>query len=130
MTETSTHRPRLLAGPLLALAVALTVTLAGATGGALAMAAPAAAQIEGYADYQPQTKCAPKPRPGTKVLARWLVKRGGGKGPMLRSCGSGGASEHKDGRAFDWILDAASKRDRQIATAFLDVAFAADGQGR
>ena len=126
MTETSTHRPRPLAGPLLALAVAA----AGATGGALAVAAPAAAQIEGYADYQPQTKCSPTPKPGTKVLARWLVKRGGAKGPMLRSCRSGGASEHKDGRAFDWILDAARQRDRQIAAAFLDVAFAADAQGR
>ena len=125
MIETSTSRLRPLAGPLLALAVAA----AGATGGALAMAAPAAAQIEGYADYEPQTKCSPTPKPGTKVLARWLVRRGGSKGPMSRSCKSGGASEHKDGRAFDWSLDAARPRDRQIATAFLDVAFATNGRG-
>jgi hypothetical protein len=95
----------------------------------LALAGPAAAQVEDYADYQPQRKCSPRAKPGTEALARWLVHRGGGYGPISRRCGVGGASEHKEGRAFDWMLDASRTRDQRIARAFLDVAFATDRRG-
>jgi hypothetical protein len=85
--------------------------------------------IEDYAGYEPQTKCHPKPRAGTKVLGRWLaVNLGGGGGASGRACG-GGASEHKDGRAIDWTLDATSKADRKVAKAFLALAFATDEDG-
>lgn len=83
-------------------------------------------QIEDYASYEPQTTCHPKPRAGTRVLAAWLVETlGGGGGATGRACG-GGASEHKDGRAIDWTLDATSKADRKIAKAFLESLFATD----
>ena len=89
----------------------------------------AASQIEDYSGYEPQTKCHPKPRAGTKVLGRWLVKKiGGGGGATGRACG-GGASEHKDGRAVDWTLDATSPADRKLARAFLAAAFATDAAG-
>lgn len=88
-----------------------------------------AAQIEDYASYEPQTTCHPKPRKGTRVLAEWLkAELGGGGGATGRSCG-GGASEHKDGRAIDWTLDATKKADRRIAKAFLKMIFATDEQG-
>ena len=108
---------RPLAGVLLALSVLL------------ALAAPAQARIEDYADYQGQTRCSPKAKPGTKALARWLVRRGGGKGPISRSCSVGGTSEHKEGRAFDWTLDATRAKDRRIAEGFLDDAFRTDRKG-
>ena len=100
-----------------------------ATALVLLVPGPASAQIEDYADYQPQTKCSPKAKPGTKVLGRWLVKRGGGSGPTSRPCQSGGTSEHKEGRAFDWVLDARRKKDRRIAADFLQYAFATDSLG-
>jgi hypothetical protein len=88
-----------------------------------------AAQIEDYASYEPQTRCHPKPRVGTKVLAAWLrTELGGGGGATGRACG-GGASEHKDGRAIDWTLDATKRADRRIAKAFLNAVFAADEDG-
>lgn len=88
-----------------------------------------AAQIEDYASYEPQTTCHPKPRAGTRVLAAWLKEKlGGGGGATGRSCG-GGASEHKDGRAIDWTLNASKKADRKIAKAFLKAVFATDDQG-
>ena len=91
--------------------------------------ADGAVQIEDYAGYEPQTTCHPKPRAGTKVLAAWLRSQfGGGGGATGRACG-GGASEHKDGRAIDWTLDATKKADRQIAKAFLKTVFATDDQG-
>lgn len=110
---------RILAALVLTLGLSLTL-----------VAAPAHAQIEDYADYQPQTRCAPAPKPGTEVLARWLVRNlGGSVGPLSRSCRSGGTSEHKEGRAVDWTLDATTKRGRAIAKAFLGIVFAADKRG-
>ncbi|WP_435747467.1 hypothetical protein [Nocardioides sp. SYSU DS0663] len=96
----------------------------------LVPAAPAAAQLEDYADYQPPTRCAPKPKPGTEALGRWIVKRyGGGFGGISRSCGSG-TSEHHEGRAFDWTLDATTRHGRRAARQFLRDVLAADGRGR
>jgi hypothetical protein len=90
---------------------------------------PAASRIEDYADYQPQRRCRPKPRVGTKRLAAHLLARyGGGGGASGRACGSG-TSEHYDGRAIDWTLNAARKADRKVARAFLKAAFATDKHG-
>jgi hypothetical protein len=95
----------------------------------LALAGPAAAQVEDYADYRAQQNCNPRAKLGTKALARWLVRRGGGFGPISRTCGGGGVSEHKEGRAFDWTLDASKARDRRVAQEFLEAAFATDPRG-
>ena len=86
--------------------------------------------LEDYAGYQPQTNCSPKAKPGTKMLARWIVNnRGGGYGPISRPCSSGGTSEHKEGRAFDWTLDATKYADRQRAAGFLERIFRARADG-
>ena len=50
-------------------------------------------------------------------------------GPIARPCRDGGTSEHKEGRAFDWTLDARRKQDRRLANEFLAYAFATDAQG-
>ena len=107
-----------------ALAVQLTAL-------ALLAGAPAYAQeIEGYADWQPQTRCAPKTKPGTEAFGRWVVNHhGGGFGGISRRCGSGGTSEHKEGRAFDWTLDATRRTDRQRAARFLALVRATDRAG-
>jgi len=107
------------------LAAALLVATPGVSPAATTQAAP----VEDYADYQPQTKCAKKAKPGTRLLGRWLVRRGGDGGPTTRPCRSGGTSEHKDGRAFDWMLDARRKQDRRVAREFLEYAFATDADG-
>ena len=90
-----------------------------------------AMELEDYATYQPQTGCSPSAKPGTKMLGRWIVNRfDGGFGPISRPCSAGGTSEHKEGRAFDWTLDAATSRDRQRAAALLERLFRvrADGE--
>jgi len=100
---------------------------------ALIVLAPAAAYaipVEDYASYAPQTRCAPAAKPGTIVLGHWLVDTyGGGFGPISRSCAGSSVSEHKEGRAFDWTLDAAREVDRERAQTFLTRAFATDGAG-
>jgi hypothetical protein len=75
--------------------------------------------IEGYASWEPQQRCRRTPLPGTVELSRWAFERGGRPGGLIRACGSGGTSEHKDGRAFDWMLDADRRRDAQAAKAFI-----------
>ncbi|GAA4683465.1 hypothetical protein GCM10023226_20780 [Nocardioides nanhaiensis] len=92
--------------------------------------AQSAQPIEDYAGYEPQTKCSPTAKPGTTYLATWIVKRHGGTaGGISRPCRSGGASEHKEGRAFDWMLDADDPADRERAERLLTRLFATDKQG-
>jgi hypothetical protein len=109
--------------------VGLVVALWLGFGAAVAPVGAATADIEGYASYQPQETCAQRVRPGTKVLARWTWARGGSPGGTLRACSAGGTSEHKDGRAFDWGLDATRKRHRAVARRYLRALFATDRAG-
>ncbi len=114
-------------GAVVALAASL---LLATTSTVSAQAQLVESEIEDYANYQPQTKCAPKAKPGTRTLGRWIVNhQGGGFGPISRACSSGGTSEHKEGRAFDWRLDATKKADRQRAAAFLALVKATDKDG-
>jgi hypothetical protein len=111
----------------LVVAVVVAVSLTG-----LQPLAPATAMpIEGYPSYQPQSKCSPHPKAGTLMLADHLLKRypGSGSSGISRSCGSSGISEHKEGRAFDWQLDATSRRDRGYAQHFLSRILATDKRG-
>ncbi|QCX28609.1 hypothetical protein [Nocardioides jishulii] len=85
--------------------------------------------VENYAGYQPQTGCNRKLRPGIRLLSDHLVQRGGGRGPIFRACAGSSVSEHKESRAFDWVLDATKKKDRKRARAFLDEIFAPDADG-
>ena len=86
--------------------------------------------VEDYAAYDPQTTCTKKPRIGTVALGEWLVRTyGGGGGAVNRPCSGSGTSEHKDGRAIDWTLDAGNPADRALAKRFLDDAFATDADG-
>lgn len=91
--------------------------------------AKSVAPVDGYATYQPQKSCVRKDKPGTLALGQWLAARGGTYGGTLRDCSSGGSSEHKDGRAFDWTLDAKSIDDQATAEAFITEAFADNESG-
>jgi peptidoglycan hydrolase-like protein with peptidoglycan-binding domain len=72
--------------------------------------------------YQPQTGCAAKAMPGTvrlRALALATYGRGGTSPATPRPCTDGGTSEHKDGRAWDWMLNVSNKADRGVAADFL-----------
>jgi hypothetical protein len=108
----------------------LSVLLVGLTP-LVASAAPYEAPPEDYASYEPQTRCRRAVQPGTRALATWIDKRFAGGKPVIgvRSCRSGGTSEHKDGRAIDWMMDAGRKAHRTEVARFLDKVFAPDKQG-
>ncbi len=130
------HRSRarfsLLLPGVLVLLLALALSLLTATAPARAAAAPtvsARTSIEDYASYQPATRCSPRARAGTRQLGRWLVKRYGGRyGSISRSCG-GSTSEHTEGRAFDWGMDARTAAGRKSARTFLERMRATDKAG-
>lgn len=88
--------------------------------------------VEDYSSYQAPRTCVARVKPGTKTLARWIDRRhsGGRAVPSLRACPSSGASsEHHEGRAIDWMMDATRKRDRREVKQFLGRIFAEDKRG-
>lgn len=96
----------------------------------VASAQAAYAPVEPYARYDPQTVCSPWAKPGAKVLGRWIVAGYGGRsGAIARPCSGRSVSEHKEGRAFDWTLNAYSATDRARATRFLQRILAAGPTG-
>jgi hypothetical protein len=87
----------------------------------LASTPPASAYTEapeGYASYQPEKTCKKKPRPGTKRLAAWINETFTGTAvASMRRCDKS-VSEHQDGRAIDWMMDATKKKDRREVKRF------------
>ena len=124
--------------PVRALAAALTTlaVLAGLlVGGGAATAAPAArtfsAPVEALAAYEAPTTCDPTEKPGTVAL-RTLVQQSYpdvNSHGITRSCDVGGRSEHKEGRAWDWMLDASDPVEAARAQDFLTWLLATDAQG-
>jgi len=61
-------------------------------------------QIEAFAPYQGQATCDPVARAGALALRQLVLAAypGTGDSGIVRACSVGGASEHKEGRAWDW----------------------------
>ena len=115
--------------PLVALVAALLVCTMVSP---MASAAPAyTGEVEDYAGYEPQTKCAKNVKPGTAFLLRWLVAEypNTRSGSTLRSCSGSSVSEHKDGRALDWGADASKRPQRRAVKRLLARIFTTDAQG-
>jgi hypothetical protein len=111
---------------------AVTLALNG-TFGALAPAAqadvasgpsaPAEApeKIEDFAPYVPQKVCDPVAKPGTTALAKMVLAYydTGRNGGITRACSIGARSEHKDGRAWDWMVSVSKPSEKATAERFL-----------
>lgn len=124
---------RLPHAPLLRVIGLVVGLIGGLLLGLLLGAGPASAYTappEDYASYQPEDGCRDRPRAGTKQLAAWVTKAFGGGTALasLRRCDRS-TSEHQDGRAIDWSMDAAKRADRREVRRFLGRIFAADADG-
>ena len=96
----------------------------------LGYAQAAQAPVEPYAAYQPQSVCSTWAKPGTVALGRWVTSSyRGGFGAISRPCAGRSVSEHKEGRAFDWTLNAYTAADRARAARFLARIFATGPSG-
>ncbi len=118
----------------MALLPLLAVVLSIVQGGS-AVAAPRARGfgrlIEDYAPYVGQSRCAPKPKPGVVAFRRIVLAAYPETRDITigRNCDVGGRSEHKEGRAWDWGVDATRPRERRMANDLLDWLLAEDRYG-
>ncbi len=83
------------------------------------------------AGYEAQSQCDPRPKPGTRALAR-LITRTYGHNQYVgisRGCTVGGTSEHKEGRALDWMTSVRDRQGRANARAFLTWLLGPDSSG-
>jgi hypothetical protein len=121
--------------------LAARLAVAGTTMALIAgLAAPAAAapdsptfarSIDPYASYEGQSTCDPAEKPGV-VAFRSLVRAaysGVNTGGISRACDSGGRSEHKEGRAWDWMLRADVPADAAKAEDLLGWLLSPDEHG-
>ena len=92
---------------------------------------PPSTPPEALARYVGQVSCETTVKPGTTAFRQTLVDTYGPSTTVgtLRACTTGGASEHKQGRALDWMLDASAPADAETATAFLTWLTGPDADG-
>lgn len=78
-------------------------------------------------EYEGQSICSPAPKPGTRKLMAILVATYG-RAVMgtSRACSTPGVSEHKDGRAIDWMHSVHIASQRRQVQAFITWATAID----
>ena len=118
----------------------LVVSLLGSLTVASLLAVPANAAmstpkfvnpVERLASYDPQNTCSPTAKPGTSRFAAAVVRSYPGTGTfgIVRACNLGGRSEHKEGRAWDWRVNAADPKQRAQAHDMLRWLFASDALG-
>ena len=124
----------MLAGSRTRLLAALTAALAIATvASPPAWAAPDPGSfdspVDDYASYDPQTTCVTEVAPGLQALRELIAAEYPDQASFLtlRDCASGGVSEHKEGRALDWMLDVDDPADDTVAWDFMNWLRAPEG---
>ena len=85
--------------------------------------------VDGYSPYDPQTTCTSGVQPGLQALRELIAAEYPDHASflILRDCADGGVSEHKEGRALDWMLDVDDPGDNQIAWDFVNWLRASEG---
>ncbi len=116
-----------------ALAAGLLLLTAG-TAGAAGLLVPAVSMTtapDALAAYRGQTTCDPVVKPGLRalrdmVMGYYGVGRDGG---ITRACNISARSEHQEGRAWDWMLDANNPSQRAVGDDFTLWLTGTDGTG-
>ncbi len=92
-----------------------------------AVAPPFNGGPEPFPEYDGQSTCSPNEKPGMAAFRRLVQSHyGGGSLGVGRACSVGSTSEHKEGRAWDWAMNAGSARDRATVQRVMDFLFATD----
>ncbi|HET7902746.1 MAG TPA: hypothetical protein VFL59_16295 [Candidatus Nanopelagicales bacterium] len=77
-------------------------------------------EIDAFAQYDGQTLCSPAAKAGTRKLANLLLATYGSASiGISRPCSDGGTSEHKEGRALDWMQSVRIASQKAKVDAFL-----------
>jgi peptidoglycan hydrolase-like protein with peptidoglycan-binding domain len=129
--------PRLVArlGVATLVATSLTAVLAAAPAQAAQPVPPTPsglpAGIEALQTYVGQTLCDPVAKPGVSAFRDLVLRTYSGTTSLgiVRDCGVGGQSEHKEGRAWDWGVSVSNATQYAQAQAFLAWLVKTDAQG-
>lgn len=94
-------------------------------------APPFGPMIDDLARYDGQSTCSPTDKPGVRAFRKFVLAQypGTGAGNISRACTSGGTSEHKEGRAWDWGVSKSNAAERAAADELLAWLVAADEYG-
>lgn len=89
------------------------------------------AAIEAMSPYQGQHLCSPSAKPGVVAFRDLVLRSYPGTRSMGigRACTVGGRSEHKEGRAFDWGVNAAKPAEKAAVDDLIRWLHATDGHG-
>jgi peptidoglycan hydrolase-like protein with peptidoglycan-binding domain len=87
--------------------------------------------IEALQPYIGQSTCDPVAKPGVSAFRNLLLRTYTDSGSLgiVRDCGSGGQSEHKEGRAFDWAMKVSNTRQRAEVSTLLSWLLKTDQYG-
>ena len=92
---------------------------------------PYSATVDLAPRYEGQDACDSSPKPGAQRLSD-LIKATYGADQTVwipRNCSLGGQSEHKEGRAVDWMVDVRDSAQRAKAETFLNWLLGPDAAG-
>ncbi len=79
------------------------------------------AVLDAPIEYEGMTTCDPTPRPGALMLRQLLLDTyGKAVIGISRACDQDSISEHKEGRAVDWMIDWKDPVERKQAQDFVD----------
>ncbi len=124
---------RLLVVALVAGALSLTAPVGPAAAAGPVPATPAGlkAAIEATQPYVGQSICDPVAKPGVAAFRDLVLRTYSGTTSLgiVKDCGIGGQSEHKEGRAWDWGVSAGNPAQVAQVKALLDWLFKTDSFG-
>ncbi len=131
MTRSRSRRLTWHARAAAAVVLPLLSTLAGPAGAGELPGKRFGPGIDPPADYRGQTICDPHVKPGVASFRRIVMRAfpTTGAGYFTRDCHIGGQSEHKDGRAWDWMVSASSASDTRKVNKLFDWLLQRDGRG-
>ncbi|HHU10272.1 MAG TPA: peptidoglycan-binding protein, partial [Intrasporangiaceae bacterium] len=90
---------------------------------------PLPAEIDVAPSYQGQTTCDPTAKPGPIAFAALLNTHYGKRSyGITRACGNG-VTEHSEGRALDWMINANKPSEKAIADSIVQWLSASDAKG-
>jgi peptidoglycan hydrolase-like protein with peptidoglycan-binding domain len=91
---------------------------------------PLPAALDVVAPYQAPTTCDPTAKPGVTAFAQLLNSHYGTRYYGIGRACAADVSEHYEGRALDWMINAAKPDEKALADAIVGWLVAPDAQGR
>jgi hypothetical protein len=87
--------------------------------------------IDAYSKYEGQTQCIQTEQPGVQDFRALVMAAypNTGRGNIVRACHVGGVSEHKEGRAWDWMVNVNNATEKAQADELLAWLLATDEHG-